>query len=126
MHQCHLGRQALRLSKDEGFGDTSIAFHDTNRDRRRCRGVAFNQSVHQPLRNLQYGCGLAAVAVPSAYPVNKVSLSELMPKLLVIADDLTGASDIGVQFARKRIPVFVATGVADVALSLAAIYQVWR
>jgi uncharacterized protein YgbK (DUF1537 family) len=30
-----------------------------------------------------------------------------MPKLLVIADDLTGANDVGVQFAKRRIPVLV-------------------
>jgi D-threonate/D-erythronate kinase len=35
---------------------------------------------------------------------------DLMVKLLVIADDLTGANETGVQFAKKGISVFVATG----------------
>ena len=30
-----------------------------------------------------------------------------MPKLLVIADDLSGATDVGVQFARQSVPAFV-------------------
>jgi uncharacterized protein YgbK (DUF1537 family) len=34
-------------------------------------------------------------------------LSLLMPKLLVMADDLTGANDIGVQFAKKAVASFV-------------------
>ncbi len=36
-----------------------------------------------------------------------------MPRLLVIADDLTGASDAGVQFAKKGIPVLVLTGIPN-------------
>lgn len=36
-----------------------------------------------------------------------------MPRLLVIADDLTGASDSGVQFARKGISVLVVTGLSE-------------
>src|SRR6185436_9848445 len=32
-----------------------------------------------------------------------------MPRLLIIADDLTGASDVGVQFSRQGIPTLVYT-----------------
>lgn len=46
-----------------------------------------------------------------------------MLKLLIIADDLTGANDTGVQFAKKGIPVFVITGAADLR-SLADEFQV--
>ncbi len=47
-----------------------------------------------------------------------------MPKLLVIADDLTGASDTGVQFAKKGIPVLVVTGIKRGAPALSAGHQV--
>jgi len=47
-----------------------------------------------------------------------------MPKLLVIADDLTGACDTGVQFARKGIPVLVVTGITCESTALSTDYQV--
>ena len=47
-----------------------------------------------------------------------------MKKLLVIADDLTGASDTGVQFAKKGIPVLVVTGIACELTALSADHQV--
>jgi uncharacterized protein YgbK (DUF1537 family) len=49
-----------------------------------------------------------------------------MPKLLIIADDLTGAGDTGAQFAKKGIPVFVATGTApDLVGELRALSNAW-
>jgi len=47
-----------------------------------------------------------------------------MPKLLVIADDLTGASDTGVQFAKKGIPVLVVTGITCDSTALSTDHQV--
>lgn len=47
-----------------------------------------------------------------------------MPKLLVIADDLTGASDTGVQFAKKGIPVLVVTGITCQSTALSTDHQV--
>lgn len=47
-----------------------------------------------------------------------------MPKLLIIADDLTGANDTGVQFAKKGIPVFVHTGTPGDLQGLADGFQV--
>lgn len=46
-----------------------------------------------------------------------------MPRLLVIADDLTGASDVGVQFARQGIPTLVLTEMLGLA-TLPSDYQV--
>ncbi len=47
-----------------------------------------------------------------------------MKKLLVIADDLTGASDTGVQFAKRGIPVLVLTGITCESTALSTDYQV--
>ncbi len=47
-----------------------------------------------------------------------------MLKLLVIADDLTGASDTGVQFAKKGIPVLVVTGITCESTTLSTDHQV--
>jgi uncharacterized protein YgbK (DUF1537 family) len=47
-----------------------------------------------------------------------------MPKLLVIADDLTGACDTGVQFARKGIPTVVLTGITGEPVELSTGQQV--
>ena len=47
-----------------------------------------------------------------------------MLKLLVIADDLTGANDTGVQFAKKGIPIFVITGTTGEPQTLPRNYQV--
>lgn len=45
-------------------------------------------------------------------------------KLLVIADDLTGANDTAAQFAKRGISVLVLTGATDVSLAANAPYQV--
>ncbi|MBA3439624.1 MAG: four-carbon acid sugar kinase family protein, partial [Pyrinomonadaceae bacterium] len=47
-----------------------------------------------------------------------------MLKLLIIADDLTGANDTGVQFAKKGIPVFVMTGETNDLQRRASDFQV--
>ena len=39
-----------------------------------------------------------------------------MPKLLVIADDLTGANDVGAQFAKQGIPVLVMPDISTAAI----------
>jgi uncharacterized protein YgbK (DUF1537 family) len=46
-----------------------------------------------------------------------------MPRLLVIADDLTGACEVGVQFAKQGIPTLVLTEMTGLT-SLSADYQV--
>lgn len=46
-----------------------------------------------------------------------------MARLLIIADDLTGASDVGVQFSRQGIPALVYTGLTP-SLDAFADYQV--
>jgi uncharacterized protein YgbK (DUF1537 family) len=45
-------------------------------------------------------------------------------KLLVIADDLTGANDTAAQFAKRGISVLVITGATDVSLDRQGTYQV--
>lgn len=47
-----------------------------------------------------------------------------MPKLLVIADDLTGASDTGVQFAKMGIPTLVVTSFPCESKALSTAHQV--
>src|SRR6185295_10330652 len=52
------------------------------------------------------------------------SQTQPMPELLVIADDLTGASDAGVQFARKGISVLVFTNVTCESTTLTTAHHV--
>ena len=49
---------------------------------------------------------------------------QMTNKLLVIADDLTGANDTAAQFAKRGISVLVLTGATDVSLAANAPYQV--
>jgi len=48
--------------------------------------------------------------------------SEAMPKLLVIADDLSGATDVGVQFAREGVRAFVTIQAANACRELAELF----
>lgn len=45
-----------------------------------------------------------------------------MPKLLVIADDLSGATDVGVQFAKRGIPAFVTIQTTTEPSNLAGLF----
>src|SRR5436190_7748438 len=45
-----------------------------------------------------------------------------MPKLLVIADDLSGATDVGVQFAKQSVPALVATKAMAERSNLAGLF----
>src|SRR5688500_898882 len=48
--------------------------------------------------------------------------SEPMPKLLVIADDLSGATDVGVQFAKQGVRAFVTIRSTDTRQNLAELF----